>query len=104
MQLATGIATIEDFETGEYYEKYRIVFTSTGRNCGLEAIKWFAKSKYDKVIVVPDPKYRDSHTMRQGLAERMGYFAQPEDCFVSIVQKNKRLYLEKTCREEKKNG
>lgn len=96
MKLAIGLKTVENFETGEYSETYDIVYETKTYSRHLEALKWFAKSKYKKVLVVPDYSYRHYYTLRSALAERMGHFVQPDDCFISIVEKNKRVYFEKT--------
>ena len=96
MKLATGLATVEDFETGEYHEQYRIVYETTTNSKHLEVVKWFVKSKYKKVLVLPDKPYKNPNSLRSALSERMGYLVQPDDCFVSVTQKRDRVYLEKT--------
>lgn len=96
MQLATGVVTIEDFETGEHIEKLWVVYETKTRSKMLEVLEWFAKSKYKKLLVVPDSIYKSGASLRGAFSERMGYFIQPDDCFVSVVQEKNRVFLEKT--------
>ena len=96
MILATGFATVEDFETGEQYEKYRVVYETHSKRKLLEVLEWFAESKYKKVLVVPDTDYTKKASLRSMFAERMREFEQPEDGFVSVVMKYGRVYLEKS--------
>ena len=95
MKLAAGLATIEDYETGEYFEEYKIVYETKTHSKYLEALEWFARSKYRKVLVVPDEKCKSVEARRGAFAERMGYFIQPDDCYISVTQKDKRVYIEK---------
>lgn len=95
MKLAAGIVIAEDWETGEHYEEYKIVYETKTHSKYLEALEWFAKSKHKKVLVVPDDKCNSAQARRGAFAERMGFFIQPDDCFVSVTQKGKRVYLEK---------
>ncbi|MBR4955815.1 MAG: hypothetical protein IKY46_07880 [Clostridia bacterium] len=99
MKLAAGLATIEDFETGEYHEQYRIVYETKTKSRHLEAIKWFAKSPHKKVLIVPDRAYKNAGVLRCAMSERMGYFVQPDDCYITAAQRSGRVYLEKTMRE-----
>ena len=96
MKLATGFAVVEDFETGEQFEKYRVVYETYSKRKLLEVLEWFGKSKYNKVLVVPDTDYTKKASLRSMLAERMREFEQPKDCFVSVVMKYGRVYLEKS--------
>lgn len=95
MKLASGVATVEDFETGEYHEEYKVVFErKTSRY--LEAIRWFAKSKYKKVLIVPEKEYSTGSSLRIIIGDSIRKFVQPDDCWISVVQKYNRVYLEKS--------
>lgn len=96
MKLATGLATVEDFATGEYHEKYRVAYETQSRDKLLDAVKWFVESPYRKVLVIPDSQYKQIGSLRGLLAERLKMVGQPKDCFVSVVQKRDRVFLEKT--------
>jgi hypothetical protein len=96
MKLATGLATVEDFETGEYHEEYRVVYETKTRGKLVEALKWFAQSEHKKVLVVPDREYTKDESLRSMLAEHLRWFEQPKDCFISVIMKHGRVYLEKT--------
>lgn len=96
MILASGVATVEDFETGEHHEEYRIVYKTKTSRQNIEAIKWFIKSKYKKVLVVPDKEYSTKTTLRTILNDSLSRIVQPDDCWISATQKYNRIYLEKS--------
>lgn len=95
MKLVIGVITEEDFETGERKETYNVVYETKTKSRQLEVLKWFASSKYKKLMVVPDKVYKRRDTLRSSFAERMGFFVQPDDCFVAVTQKFGRVFLEK---------
>lgn len=95
MKLAKGFLYIEDVNTGEKYEEYKVVYTAQSADKARECIRWFEKSEYNRLLVVQESEYKSLDAFRRlfvnVLAQHKRYGLQS----VYIVQKHNRLYLER---------
>lgn len=93
--VADRIEMVEDVATGERTYKYNVIKEFSGNHKIKDMFRWFEKSPYKKLVIVPPENHYSSFISFRGAFAFELCHRTPPDTYFTVSQKNKQLYLEK---------